>query len=660
MTQPILLMHNRAAGDIVCMTACVRDLALTYPDKYKIHVHTSCRTLWDHNPHVTPLNSKHTNSMPRYRLDYGNYIRVANRKPMHFIAAFHADLSHKLKTTVPILAPYGDLHLSDEQKATPPIDGRYWFVVTGGKSDFTCKIWSAARWQQTIDILRQFGLRFVQGGALHRGHTQPPMRGVLSVVNKTNLRDLLWLIYHADGVICHVTCMMHMAAALHRPCVVIAGGREHWWWEYYGNAAEKHFGPYAAEQPVPHRFLHTIGKLPCCKDKACWQNKVSSIEKDKHRQYCKKPVDDGHGQLYPKCMDLIQTEHVVEAVMSYYKDGTLPPIGDPKPIVLPDGRPIVPATLTQTPLTVPAPPTSTPDLFVTPIREDEPVQLPAIQPPPTQAQPLKGNQTQNKVNTDIINHEIIGGRVTICVLLYGNYTALHKQCLNAIINTTDPKHRQIRVGCNSVAMETLEYISDLHDRRQIYKAIVNKTNNKKYPAMRQLFYDQEHPIEDKWVIWFDDDSIANRDPQWLPKLLSKVVASYPNGARLIGAQFHWQLTQTQVQWVRSRPWYRNRPFQTRNGRESPNGNHIQFAAGGFWALATDVIRQQNIPDPEIGQNGGDYMVAEQVWQAGYCHAGWNNKKQFVFTSSVPRRGLEEHHTGTANWQPGGVFKKMHT
>jgi hypothetical protein len=35
---------------------------------------------------------------------------------------------------------------------------------------------------------------------------------------------------------------------------------------------------------------------------------------------------------------MITVNHVVEAVMSYYADGTLPPIGTPKRIVLVDGR----------------------------------------------------------------------------------------------------------------------------------------------------------------------------------------------------------------------------------------------------------------------------------------------------------------------------------
>ena len=666
MGQQILLTHDRAPGDIVCMTACVRDLALTYPE-YEIHVNTTCKSLWKNNPHIQRPIAKSVPGIRSYRLDYGKYIRKANIHPIHFVSTFHADLSEKLGRPVPVLYPHGDLHLSDWKKQNAPVDGRYWYIITGGKSDFTCKIWSAAKWQQTVDILRQFDIRFVQDGALFKGHIQPPMSGVLNVVGKTNLRDMMWLIYHADGVICHVTVAMHMAAALHKPCVVIAGGREHWWWEAYCNVPEKTFGQQCPPHPIPHRFLHTIGRLPCCECKGCWQNKVSPMERDKAKMYCKMPVQDGRGQLYPRCMDLIQPEHVVEAVMSYYKSNTLPPIGEVPRIVRPDGKEIIAGTLSQKPAAPAAPPDRAPqflNLFQNTVQQPPDyapttVRQPNLAKPLAVVNPFVGLKHTPAI-ADAIKNPIIGGHVTICVLMYGAYSFLHKQCLNAILSTTKPEQRAIHVACNEVCDETLRYLSDMRDQQRIDKVIVNRTNKKKYPAMRQLFYDMQDPIKDKWVIWFDDDSVANRDAAWLDKLCQKIVHDHARGARLFGAEVYWELTANQVNWIRSRPWYRNRLFRTRRGHEAPNGKYIQFAAGGFWALSTDVIRQAGIPDPEIGHNGGAYMIAEQVWQAGYCNGGWNSKNQFICTSAAARRGLEEHHTGTAAWQPGGVFKKMHS
>jgi ADP-heptose:LPS heptosyltransferase len=241
---------------------------------------------------------------------------------MHFLTAFHQNLGKHLGHTVPVLKPHGDLHLDDWHKQNPPIEGRYWYIIAGGKSDMTTKIWSAHRWQQVVNILRQFGIRFVQDGAVFKGHRQPNLAGVLNTVGRTGLRDMLWMIYHADGVICHVTAAAHFAAALERPCVVIAGGREMWWWEAYVNTQEKAFGPLASPVRVPHRYLHTIGQLKCCQEKGCWRAKVHKGEPDKNHSYCHAVVDDGYGQQYPRCLANITVGHVVEAVLSYYGDGT--------------------------------------------------------------------------------------------------------------------------------------------------------------------------------------------------------------------------------------------------------------------------------------------------------------------------------------------------
>ena len=74
---------------------------------------------------------------------------------------------------------------------------------------------------------------------------------------------------------------------------------------------------------VPHRFLHTQTLLECCKTRGCWKNKVTPAEKDKHRSYCKHPLDDGYGQTIPQCMRMVTPDIVAEAVLSYYEEGSL-------------------------------------------------------------------------------------------------------------------------------------------------------------------------------------------------------------------------------------------------------------------------------------------------------------------------------------------------
>jgi len=159
------------------------------------------------------------------------------------------------------------------------------------------------------------------------------MENVLSLVGKTSVRDMARIIHHADGVICPITAAMHFAAALHKPCVVIAGGREEWWWEGYVPGIGNFGNALKEEIKVPHQYLHTIGKYDCCKTRGCWKNKVEGTE-----SVCKYPLNLIE-QIVPSCMNDITVNHVVEAVMHYYTNNIIPAIGIPKRIAFIDGKP---------------------------------------------------------------------------------------------------------------------------------------------------------------------------------------------------------------------------------------------------------------------------------------------------------------------------------
>lgn len=133
-------------------------------------------------------------------------------------------------------------------------------------------------------------------------------------------------ILHADGVICGVTFQMHVAAACQVPCVVLGGGREEPWWEDYSNDWGA-FGPDCSSVLVPHRYLHTNGMLDCCRVKGCWKQRVQPLGDNSKfdKSLCQMPVQGEAGQLVPKCLDLIETDMVVESAMWYYEMGYLPP-----------------------------------------------------------------------------------------------------------------------------------------------------------------------------------------------------------------------------------------------------------------------------------------------------------------------------------------------
>jgi Glycosyltransferase family 9 (heptosyltransferase) len=319
--EPIVLTHWRAPGDIVCMTACIRDLALTYPGRFEIHVAGTCPELWEYNPHVERAwGARVPHGIRRYRLSCYRSLIKCNQRQMHYLTAFHRDLSEKLAIPVEPLLPKGDLHLTDYERAVRPLKRPYWLVVAGGKDDITTKIWSAARFQEVVWLLRDRGIHSVQIGASLPSHHHPVLKGVTNMVGRTSLRDVLQLVYHAEGAICPVTFVMHVAAAFDKPCVVLAGGREPWWWAGYVDSSTRHFGPRCAPVSVPHRYLHAIGRLDCCKESGCWRTSVQGSHATPDNR-CLAPCDDGLGQTIPRCLDLITPQTVVRAVLSYSGTG---------------------------------------------------------------------------------------------------------------------------------------------------------------------------------------------------------------------------------------------------------------------------------------------------------------------------------------------------
>jgi hypothetical protein len=205
----------------------------------------------------------------------------------------------------------------------------------------------------------------------------------------------------------------------------------------------------------------------------------------------------------------------------------------------------------------------------------------------------------------------------------------------------------LRVGSNELGSDTAQVIDNLVSRRVITKHYRHKENAFKYPVMREMFWDSACPITTNYLIWFDDDSIADRNQRWLLLLAQHIIGH--SAAGIIGDDRILRLSPQQQQYYRARPWYKGRQFRLKNKKAAPNGDSTIFAAGGFWAMKVEAMRRADVPDPALMHNGGDYTIGEQLYQAGYEVSGWNRQKQFIHTSSVPRRGASQPHFGTQKW-----------
>ncbi len=315
----LILRSFQSPGDVLMLTAAVRDLHAAAPGQFQTDVRTSASALWENNPHLTPLRE----GEPGVEVLDMHYplIHQSNQRPYHFLHGYAQYLEERLGLRVPVTAFGGDTYLSEGEKSAPPpsaglgLPERFWIVVAGGKYDFTAKWWAPASFQEVVDHFAG-RITFVQCG--EEGHWHPRLRGVVDMVGKTSLRDFVRLTYHADGVLCPVTFAMHLAAAVPtrpgrprlRACVVVAGGREPAHWEAYPG----------------HQFLSTNGALPCCAEGGCWRSRCQLVgdgdDKDRHN-VCERPVQVGPELRIARCMDLIAPRDVVRRIETYHEGGAL-------------------------------------------------------------------------------------------------------------------------------------------------------------------------------------------------------------------------------------------------------------------------------------------------------------------------------------------------
>jgi ADP-heptose:LPS heptosyltransferase len=312
----LILRNFLSPGDIVMLTAAIRDLHKHYPDQFVTDVRTSCPELWDNNPYLTALDETEPD-VEVIDCDYP-LIGQSNQTPYHCLHGFVEFLNGRLKLQIRPTAFRGDIHLSVREKSwysqvheLTGEDTPFWIVVAGGKFDITIKWWQTERYQKVIDHFRG-KIQFVQVG--ERGHHHPKLEGVIDLRGKTDLRQFVRLVYHAQGVLCSVTAAMHLAAAVgvksantsSRPCVVIAGGREPVQWEAYPN----------------HQFIHTVGQLSCCANGGCWRSRTVALGDGDERDQPDRLCADVVGKL-PRCMHMITAPEVIKRIESYFDGGLL-------------------------------------------------------------------------------------------------------------------------------------------------------------------------------------------------------------------------------------------------------------------------------------------------------------------------------------------------
>lgn len=293
----IILRQGQSPGDILTFTRVVGDLKKSFPD-WKIDVRTPCPEIWENNPHLTPLKEGDS-EVEQVEINYDE-INECGWRQEHWTDAFRHDAEKKLKVKIKKTGIRPELWISDEEKSWYNQvhcefndDTPFWILNAGRKQDNELKAYH--RWQEVVDLFNktfQDKVKIVQIG--HDSHVHPELKGVLSLVGKTDLRQLIRLGYHAEGSIGPLSFQFVMSAAYQQPAVVIAGGKEDVRWHLY-----------------PHiKHLYSNGSLKCCEWGGCWKGgEIGGC------------TDLING--VPRCFHMIEPYMIVDAIKSYYLGGRL-------------------------------------------------------------------------------------------------------------------------------------------------------------------------------------------------------------------------------------------------------------------------------------------------------------------------------------------------
>lgn len=306
----LLFTCKASAEEAVLLTAAIRDLHRCYPGEFQTSVDTNFPAFWQNNPYGSQLKYiDETTEVIQCKLP-----ALADRNTLahHAIHSFIDLFNDRLGLQVRMTACAGDIRLSGDEKSwasqVAEIVGEeipYWIVVARGDRAQPLKNWGRAKFQRVID---HFGgkIQFVQIGDV--GH--PRLEGVVDFRGQTDLRQLIRLMYHSQGVVCPPSVHMHLAAAVEdklgnvgrRQCVVIAGGLESVHWSGYPQ----------------HQYIHRIGMLPCCLRGGCWKSRLIP-RADGRDDFCVDVV-----RKTARCMMTIPASEVVQKIEACARAEQLP------------------------------------------------------------------------------------------------------------------------------------------------------------------------------------------------------------------------------------------------------------------------------------------------------------------------------------------------
>ena len=301
----ILIYNNLCPGDNLCMEPSLRMIQTQYPGRFLLDVATFHHAIFENHPHLTKLEPKDPDVIHLW----STYPLInKSHRPIHFMEGYLDWFRQQLDIDLVLDTNRPQIYLTDKEKSTKIMEGKYIVGNMGWKSDYTIKRPSIPCIQEVVNHFKS-KLTFVQIGLNKKGHHHPPLDNVVNMIGKTNLRQLILLCYFAQAGMGTITCIQHMFAAFEKPYCVFHGAREPITWTAY---------------PLQKVFSN-IGSLECCRFGPCWKNRIVPLNDGdkKDKRLCVLPVLDTDDRPIATCMQNIKSQHVIDAIEAWIDGGII-------------------------------------------------------------------------------------------------------------------------------------------------------------------------------------------------------------------------------------------------------------------------------------------------------------------------------------------------
>src|SRR5262249_51190896 len=109
----LILTNYQAPGDILMLTAALRDLHHCFPNQFLTDVRSSCPELWQNNPYLVPLATTDPD-VASLHCEYP-LIHQSDLRAVHFLHGFIDFLNAQLNLQIRPSQFKGDIHLSESE-----------------------------------------------------------------------------------------------------------------------------------------------------------------------------------------------------------------------------------------------------------------------------------------------------------------------------------------------------------------------------------------------------------------------------------------------------------------------------------------------------------------------------------------------------------------